>query len=135
MVDVCKDEGDTLRDEESGEVHSTDVTNEDMNNTAHDAQGCEEPEVEHLDTYSIVNEEEEDDELIRYLGAMRPMEEELKEFDDKHVIQCYSMQLRNKEDDPQDAALELILVPSEDEGTPPPGPEDAQSADAQEPQP
>ena len=65
---------------------------------------------------------------------MRPVEE-LEEPDDEHVIQCYSMQLHYKEDDPQDAALELTPVPSVDEGTPSPGPDGAQDTDAQEPQP
>ena len=58
----------------------------------HDAQE-EEPEVEHLDTYLIINEEEEDDELVRYLGAMCPVEEEPEESDDEHIVRCYSMGL------------------------------------------
>ena len=43
--------------------------------------------------------------------------------------------IHNEEVDPLAATLELTPVPPEDEGTPPPGPEDAQSTDAQELQP
>ena len=84
-VDVHKDEEDTPINEEIGEVHSTDLTNENANDTAHNAQEAEEPEGEPLDTYSIINEEEDDDELVRYLRAMHPIEE-LEEPDDEHVI-------------------------------------------------
>ncbi|KIM59840.1 hypothetical protein SCLCIDRAFT_27075 [Scleroderma citrinum Foug A] len=114
-VDVCEDEEDTLRNKEIGEVHPTDLTDESTNDAVHNVQEDEEHEVEPLDTYS---EEEDGDELIRYLGAMRPVEE-LNEPDDEHVIQCCSMQLHNKGDDLQDAALELTPVPSADEGAPP----------------
>ena len=130
-MDVRKDEGDTPRNKEIGEVHSTDLTDESTNDTAHDAQEDEEPEVEHLDTYSIINEEEDDDKLVGYLRAMHPIEE-LKEPDDEHVVQCYSMQLHYEEDSPWDATSGLALVPSAVEGTPPPGPEDTQSDDAQD---
>ena len=134
-VDVHEDEIDAPNGEEIGEVHSTDLANEGMHDTMHDMQE-EEPEVEHLDTYSIIDEEEEDDELVRYLGAMHPIEEEPEEPDDEHVVQCYSMGvMHDKEVNPQDTTSELTPVPPEDEGTPPPGPEDAQSAEAQELQP
>ena len=135
VVDVHKDEEDTLRNEEIGEVHSTDLTNENANDTAHNAQEAEEPEGEPLDTYPIIDEEEDNDELVRYLRAMRPVEE-LEESDDEHIVQCYSMGvMQDEEVDPLDTTSELTPVPPEDEGTPPPGPEDAQSADAQELQP
>ena len=134
-VDVCENEGDAPNGEEIGEVHSTDLDNENTHDTMHDVQE-EEPEVEHLDTYSIINEEEEDDELIRYLGVMHPVEEEPEEPDDEHVVQCYSMGvIHDKEVGPPAATSELTPVPPEDEGTPPPGPEDTQSTDVQELQP
>ena len=85
VVDVHKNEGDALNGEEIGEVHSTNLDNENMHDTTHDVQE-EEPEVEHLDTYSIIDEEEEDNELVRYLGAMRPVEEEPEEPNDEHVV-------------------------------------------------
>ena len=84
-MDVREDEGNAPNGEEIGEVHSTDLANESMHDTMHDTQE-EEPEVEHLNTYSIIDEEEEDDELVGYLGAMRPVEEEPEEPDDKHVV-------------------------------------------------
>ena len=134
-VDVCENEGDAPNGEEIGEVHSTDLDNENTHDTMHDVQE-EEPEVEHLDTYSIINEEEEDNELIRYLGVMRPVEEEPEEPNDEHVVQCYSMGvIHDKEVGPPAATSELTPVPPEDEGTPPPGPEDTQSTDVQELQP
>ena len=43
--------------------------------------------------------------------------------------------MQDEEVDPLDTTLELTPVPPEDEGTPPPGPEDTQSTDAQELQP
>ena len=134
-MDVHKNEGDAPNGKEIGEVHSIDLANEGTHDTMHDAQE-EEPEVEHLDTYSIIDEEEEDNELVGYLGAMRPIEEEPEEPNDEHVIQCYSMGVMHDEEvDPRETTLELTPVPPEDDGTPPPGPEDAQSADAQELQP
>ena len=134
-MDVHENEGDAPNGKEIGEVHSTDLDNENTHDTMHDVQE-EEPEVEHLDTYSIIDEEEEDDELIGYLGVMHPVEEEPEEPDDEHVVQCYSMGvIHDKEVGPPATTLELTPVPPEDEGTPPPGPEDAQSADAWELQP
>ena len=135
VVDVCEDEEDTLRNEEIGKVHSTNLTDENVNDTAHNAQEAEEPEGEPLDTYLIIDEEEDDDELIGYLGEMRPVEE-LEEPDDEHVVRCYSMGvMQDEEVDPLDTTSELTTVPPEDEETPPTGPEDAQSADVQELQP
>ncbi|KIM56654.1 hypothetical protein SCLCIDRAFT_29403 [Scleroderma citrinum Foug A] len=84
-VDVHKDEEDTPRNEEIGEVHSTDLTNENVNDTAHNAQEAEEPEGEPLNTYSIIDKKEDDDKLVRYLGGMRPIEE-LEEPDDEHIV-------------------------------------------------
>ncbi|KIM53899.1 hypothetical protein SCLCIDRAFT_31525 [Scleroderma citrinum Foug A] len=84
-VDVHKDEEDTLRNEEIGEVHSTDLTNENMNDTVHNTQEAKEPEGEPLNTYVIINEEDDDDELVGYLRAMHSIEE-LEEPDDKHIV-------------------------------------------------
>ena len=133
-MDVHKDEEDTLRNKEIEEVHSTDLTDENMNDTAHNTQEAKEPEREPLNTYLIINEEEDDDKLVGYLRAMHSIEE-LEEPDDKHIVRCYSMQLHNEEDDLRNAALELTPVHSVGKGTSSPGPDGAQDADVQKLQP
>jgi len=66
-------------------------------------------EAEHLDAYSTIDEEEDNDELVGFLGAMHPIEE-FEEPDDEHVVQCCSMQVEYDEGiDPSDTSTERIL--------------------------
>jgi len=118
-VDVREGEVDTSRDEGVGEDHPTIDFNEEK--AGDDAQGAQEHieiEAEHLNAYSTIDEEEDDDELIRFLGAMHPIEE-FEEPDEEHVVQCCSMQVEHDEGiDPSDTSAVLNPAPLEVEGNP-----------------
>ena len=132
-VDMREDEVDTSKDEGIGEDHpAINLNEEKAGDDAQEAQEHNEIEVEHLDAYSTIDEEEDNDELVRFLGAMHPIEE-FNEPDDEHVVQCCSMQVEYNEGiDSSDTSTELTPGPSEVGESPQRRPVEANSAVAQE---
>jgi len=112
-------EVDTSRDEGVWEDHpAIDFNKEKAGDDVQEAQEHIEIEAEHLNTYSTIDEEEDNDEFIGFLGAMHPIEE-FEEPNEEHVVQCCSMQVEHDEGiDPSDASAELNLAPLEVEGNP-----------------
>jgi len=112
-VDVREGKVDTSRDEGVGEDHpAIDFNEEKVGDDVQEAQEHIEIEAEHLNAYSTIDEEEDDDELVRFLGAMHPIEE-FEKPDEEHVVQCCSLQVEHDEGiDPSDTSAELNLAPS-----------------------
>ena len=83
------------------EVHESDLDNiresdgdhpntEEQTESLQDPVGDEPELMDLMDLYSMINEEGEDNELVRYLGAMHPIEETISGSDDE-IVYCRAM--------------------------------------------